>query len=208
MKSHMSARRIQLSNIPLAARAVCLYIVIGLGAWGVGSLVTPASAHIASLQNASSIVEDNPKKVAINSRQIISGKPVRFSIERLGIDLPVYDGTYDTSTQSWTLSTDAVYFATITTRPNDARGNTLIYGHNQPKVIGYMKDIQVGDIVVVTTENNHTFRYSYTKDAVVAPDFTSVLYEDSETPQLAVMTCEGVWSETRRLMYFQLEEVL
>lgn len=204
----MRALHTQLSKIPLAVRAVSLYVALGVSAWGIGELTRPAVTQITTIQNTMATTPTSLNQSIVNGRQVISGQPVRFSIERLGIDLPVNNGVYDTASESWTLSTDAVYFATITDAPNDNRGNTFIYGHNQPQVIGNMKDIQPGDVVAVTTSNDRTFRYAYTKDAVVTPEFTSVLYEDSDTPQLTVMTCEGVWSETRRLMYFELVEVL
>lgn len=185
-------------------RVVSLYIVIGLAGWG-GSLLLPADTP--SLTAAIASV-DEPPKAKIVSTQIISGTPMRFTIERLAIDLPVNNGYYDSKTDEWTLSDDAVYFATITSRPNDNKGNTFIYGHNQPQVIANMKDIRVGDVVEVTTTNDRVFRYSYVRDAIVTPEFTAVLDEDPSKPQLTVMTCEGIWSAERRLMYFDLLEVL
>lgn len=180
-----------------------MYSIVGATVWAVGLIQNPT---------ATVNVETNPEPIATaikrtSTKEIISGQPTRFSIGRLDIDLPVHDGVYDSASQTWTLSTDAVYFATVTTRPNDNRGNTFIYGHNQPQVIGSMQDIKIGDIVTIQTSNNHTFRYAYSHDAIVTPEFTAVLDEDSATPQLTVMTCEGIWSEARRLMYFNLVEV-
>ncbi|TAL14139.1 sortase [Patescibacteria group bacterium] len=194
----MSAITKTFSKIPLLIRVVSLYIVIGVISWSslqIQQLFAVAPAPI---------IHHAPIKPKVLSQQIISGEPVSFVIDRLHINLPVKDGTYDPKTGEWTLSTDAVYFATITSQPNDNRGNTFIYGHNQDKVIARMKDIQPGDTVVITTSNGHVFTYAYTHDSIVAPDFTDALKQDSDTPQLTVMTCEGVWSNARRMMYFDL----
>jgi LPXTG-site transpeptidase (sortase) family protein len=200
----MRALKRIMSKIPLVLRAVSLYILLSIGVWGSSQLVqeyTPAPVY------TTQPVIALPKKEVL-SQEVISGHPISFSVERLGINLPVNDGTYDVQTKEWTLSDDAVYFATLTTEPNDTRGNTFIYGHNQPQVIEPMKDIQVGDVVTIKTSNGHTFRYTYTHDSIVAPTFTAALKENPETPQLTVMTCEGIWSETRRMMYFDLLEVI
>jgi LPXTG-site transpeptidase (sortase) family protein len=199
----MSALTNTMTKIPLVLRAVSLYVVVGAGIWGTGQIVefyTPTPLPVSQVVT--------PPKPKIFSQQVISGHPISFSVERLGINLPVRDGVYDSQTKEWTLSGDAVYFATITREPNDTLGNTFIYGHNQPQVIEPMKDVQVGDIVTIGTSNGLTFRYTYTHDSIVAPTFTAALKERPENPQLTVMTCEGIWSETRRLMYFDLLEVI
>jgi LPXTG-site transpeptidase (sortase) family protein len=199
----MSALTNTMTKIPLVLRAVSLYIVVGAGIWGTGHIVEFYSPKQSSV---SQVVA--PPKTKIFSQQIISGHPVSFSVERLGINLPVRDGVYDSQTKEWSLSGDAVYFATVTTEPNDTYGNTFIYGHNQVQVIEPMKDIQVGDIVTIKTSNGHTFRYAYTHDSIVAPNFVEALKENPDEPQLTVMTCEGIWSDARRLMYFNLLEVI
>jgi LPXTG-site transpeptidase (sortase) family protein len=189
-----------LTKIPLVIRVVSLYSIVGIASFCASLLIPNTVPAVA--QTTTPVV---PKQ-RILSQEIISGKPVRFSVERLKIDLPVRDGVYDAQTQEWTLSNDAVYFATITAQPNDNRGNTFIYGHNQDAVIGRMQDVTVGDVVVIQTDNN-TFRYAYSHDSIVKPDFTAALSATSDTPQLTVMTCEGIWSSERRLMYFTLVEV-
>ncbi len=191
-----------MTKIPLVIRAVSLYVIAGASLWSGGTIVaayTPDPLPIAQVVTT--------PKVKILSRQIVSGHPTAFSIERLGINLPVKDGVYNTQTQDWTLTNDAVFFATITSEPNDTRGNTFIYGHNQSQVIGAMKDIVVGDTLTIQTSNGHTFTYTYSHDSFVTPTFTAALDEDPDVPQLMVMTCEGIWSQSRRLMYFSLTEV-
>jgi LPXTG-site transpeptidase (sortase) family protein len=115
----------------------------------------------------------------------------------------MYDSTHD----SWTLSPTAAQFALITTKPNNIRGNTVIYGHNTQAVLAPMKDIAVGDIVSVKTTNGHTFNYTYSHDKIVDPSFTEVFSENPDTPQLTLLTCDGIWSTVRRLMYFDFQNV-
>lgn len=193
-----------IAKTPLIARVVSLYAVSGLSVGGyisASAVLSPVPAR-----PVAQVVVFTPK-ANISSRQIISGQPSRIFVERLGIDLPVQDGVYDDQTGEWSLSDKAVYFATITDLPNDNQGNTFLYGHNQKSVIGKMSGLVSGDVVSLVTTNGHEFRYAYTGDEFIKPDQTTVLYESPNKPRLTVMTCEGVWSQARRLMYFDLVEV-
>jgi len=137
-------------------------------------------------------------------KRVIYGEPVSLQIERLGINLPIKNGVYDSTTGKWTLSDDAVYFAQITALPNNQRGNTFLYGHNDRNVFGSLSGLIGGDLAIIRTANNHIFTYVYSSDETIPPDLTSVLYANPDTPQLTMMTCEGVFSQARRLMYFNL----
>jgi len=139
-------------------------------------------------------------------KKIIDGQPMEFFVERLNIMLPIKNGTYSADIGGWTLSDDAVFYAQMTALPNNQRGSTLIYGHNQDKVIARLSDLQIGDVATITTDNGHIFKYTYVSDAVVPPDMTTILYDNPDQPRLTVMTCEGIWSQARRLMYFNLVE--
>lgn len=194
------------SRTPLFAKVVFLYVLSGLLIWGGGaslSALQPTPEPV--LARAQVVVL--PSKSKIISQQVIRDYPTGIVIERLGIDLAVLDGVYDKKTGEWSLSDGAAYFATITDLPNNNRGNTFIYGHNRDNALGYMRNIAIGDVVKIKTRNNHEFHYTYTHDEVVNPEKTTILYDDPITPRLTVMTCEGIWSEARRLMYFDLIEV-
>lgn len=137
----------------------------------------------------------------------IIGTPLRFEVPKLSMNLVVDNGVYDNNTDSWSLSKTAVQYAVVTTKPNNIRGNTIIYGHNTQAVLAPLKDIAVGDMVKITTTNGHTFTYIYSHDKIVDPSFTEVFNENPNKPQLTVLTCEGTWSKVRRLMYFDFKSV-
>jgi len=148
------------------------------------------------------------KTTQVVEKVIFDGEPLSLSVERLNIDLPIKNGVYNDSTKEWTISYDAVYYAQITALPNNQNGTTFLYGHNDDRILSSTENITVGDIAVIKTKNNHTFKYIYIKDSLVTPDLTDILYENSDTPRLVIMTCEGIWSQARRLMYFDLLEAI
>ncbi len=189
-----------ITRTPLFLRVVSLYFV----AWlmfiiiGFGGGLNTAKITQPIVQRTSPIV----------SMAVVDGYPKSFSMKRLGIDLPVRTGVYTKESDSWSLSDDAVYFAPMSSLPNNQRGTTFIYGHNNDNVLAQLSEgIVPGDRVSIVTANGHEFIYEYDKYTLVEPKSTGVLYEKSPTiPKLIVMTCEGIWSQSRKLMYFNLVE--
>lgn len=190
-----------LSRTPLLVRTALVYVFLAGTFMSAGVIIqrhTPAPIEVAVY---------TPPVTAEPIKEVIQGAPTRVQVERLGIDLPISYGYYNAETQEWTLDETQAFFATITDQPNDTRGSTFIYGHNRRSVFAPLSDVQVGDTVKISTDNGHVFTYTYARDASVTPDTTQILYEHPEPPQLVLMTCEGAFSATRRIMYFTLTGV-
>ena len=187
-----------MTKIPLIIKAVSFHVII-LTALFVTIQLNSKPIVAATVEPVRSLVTAKPTPI---EKQIITGKPISIAVARLAINLPIHNGTYDDKTGQWSLSDDAAYFATITKQPNDQSGNTFIYGHNTQRIFAPLSQLVKGDTVTIKTANGHTFTYSYTGDTFVPPDLTSVLYDNPASPRLTIMTCEGVWSQARRLMYF------
>lgn len=137
---------------------------------------------------------------------ILSGKPVRIIVPRLGINLLVEEGNYDSIKHTWTLSAGNAHFAAPSMPPNNYRGNTLIYGHNHDLVLGRLRNGVVGDEAKILTENGHTFFYSFVSAENVKPDNMGV-FQYQGPPTLVIQTCTGNWNETRGLYSFKLVRV-
>lgn len=192
-----------LKKIPLLIKVVSLNIILG-GLILAGLTLVPA-AETHSITTASAAISETKPTSVIKApaANTTSGEPSTMSVARLGVNLPIKNGVYNYKTDEWTLSNDAAYYASMTSLPNDSRGNTFIYGHNNDAVLSPLGGLKVGDILTIKTTNGYTFTYRYSHDSIVPPDLTSVLYADPSTPQVTVMTCEGIFSQARRLMYFE-----
>ncbi len=164
-------------------------------------------------QLGSQIISDSYKPSAyvpaanIDYVQKISGQPSQLIVDRLGISLPIDEGIYDVENDSWNLSNGTVYFANMTSLPNNKNGSTFLYGHNQDDTLAKLGDLAVGDKILIETENNHKFTYRYEKDEYIMPDQTSILYEKPAKPRVVIAICESLFGITRRIMYFNLVEV-
>jgi LPXTG-site transpeptidase (sortase) family protein len=139
---------------------------------------------------------------------ITTGRPVSIQVANVGIDLKITDGSYDSAHDSWTLTDDKAQFATMTDLPNDRAGQTFIYGHNTDAVFAKLSGLKAGDTATIRTANGHMFTYVYTGEQIVQPSNTQILNDEPATPRLTLMTCEGIFSQTRRIMYFDFKEVI
>ncbi len=146
-----------------------------------------------------------PPKVVAN---IITGKPVRIVIPKLAIDLIVHEGTFNAADQTWTLTGYDAQYASPSIPPNNSRGATIIYGHNNEHVFGYLnwRPLSPGDPVQVMTSNGLTFTYSYLGAEDVKPD-NMTAFQYGGSPQLTIQTCSGDWNEWRRMFRFKLEKI-
>jgi LPXTG-site transpeptidase (sortase) family protein len=168
----------------------------------------PAWQHHAAVANALSAERAAQHNLAVKkdaANYKVSGKPTRILLPRLGIDLRVDDGRYNFTSSAWSVTNATANYAVNTVEPNNRHDKTLIYGHWTPKVFGPTKDLRAGDKVYVYTANGHTLEYRYEYNTVVKPTDTHVFNDFKGRPGLVLMTCQGLWAQERRLMFFNLK---
>jgi LPXTG-site transpeptidase (sortase) family protein len=139
----------------------------------------------------------------------VSGEPNRITIPSRQLDLPVVPGTYDPSTDSWTLNGYLAQFATVSAPANNIGGETFIYGHNNDYVFGALRHVAPndGDEAFVYTTNGHEFAYTFQKTWSVGPyDVTTLDYQGPSV--LLIQTCTGSLNQYRTMYLFNFEKVL
>jgi LPXTG-site transpeptidase (sortase) family protein len=146
------------------------------------------------------------KKAADNAQSVISGTPVHISLPSVNIDLNVIPGYYYPSTQTWTLTSTNAQYAVMTARANNKAGDTFIYGHALMNVFGRLPGVKPGDKVLITTDNGHTFTYTFQTSSITTPDDTS-LFDYKGKPVLILQTCTGAHFQNRQLFVFNLSGV-
>lgn len=170
------------------------------------ALVAPVGVNLNSEQEAT-IALPVPVASASEQKKVpeqkILSEPVKIEIPRLNIFLAIEKGYYDETNKTWSVSDTAANFAMGSAMPNSSTGVTVIYGHNLVDIFEPTKNLKKGDIVYLYTEKGETFKYRYTNARVVMPQDTSIFNSADDAPKLALITCSGVWSESRRLMEFE-----
>ena len=194
----MTRLHIPTIRLPLFTRVVAVYVLFGSLGWAVVSALPE--------EQVSAVRPAQKPALVLRESDVRAGKLASISVPRLGIELSVIDGTYDKPTNSWTLSEDKAQFADMTAVPNNETGNTFIYGHNTMAVFAPLAQLQAGDEAIIKTTNGLSFHYRFNGNQIVNPDATSIL-APTEAPSLTLMTCEGIFSEARRVALFDFERV-
>lgn len=138
--------------------------------------------------------------------ELVSEQPLSLRVPKLKMDLVVKEGKYDAGRASWTIDNKAAFYATITPKPNNSSGNTLIYGHNSHQIFGNLNQLEKDDLVYIKATNQKIFVYKLKEVKDVEPTDLS-LFEYRGNPILTIQTCAGTWYEKRRLFTFALVEV-
>lgn len=139
----------------------------------------------------------------------IQGRPNRILIPSLSIDLPVALQSYSLVTKTWPVAPGVANYAKESALTNNAKSETLIYGHNNRTVFGPVLKMQPGDLVYVYTDNGHIFKYSYASSQDVTPTKTEIFSQMANADAgLKLLTCNGPNFEYRHLMSFKLLQAI
>jgi sortase (surface protein transpeptidase) len=144
---------------------------------------------------------------AQHKTDVIYGRPVRIVIQAVSIDLPVDEGFYYPSSNTWTLSNTHAQFAMVSSLANNDSGNTFIYGHESRAVFVPLQAITPGAEALLYTDNGHIFSYIYQRFTNLRPSDTSILRYKGP-PILTVQTCSGNLLEWRQMFTFNFNRVI
>lgn len=158
-------------------------------------------------RNSQPLFAQSIHQVTASKQATVSGMPTHIDLPAVNISIEVEPGYYNKASQTWSLSTTKAEYATITPRPNDAGGNTFIYGHNRPEVFYKLLQAKSGDEAIITTANNHKFVYKMVSRHDVKPTDSS-LFDYQGPPILTLQTCSGFWYQNRSLFVFKLAQVV
>jgi LPXTG-site transpeptidase (sortase) family protein len=187
------------NKITFYSLVVCLNAVVVALVWSLSplSLFKPHPART---------LNSNMSNTLPAQKIIRFGKPTRIVLDSVGIDLPVKPGSFDKSSNEWTLGNYASYYASPSVPPNTSNGNTLIYAHNNHTAFYNLKEVQPGAKLTVYTDTGYTFRYTYKQASEVAPNDLSV-FSDKGPPRVTLQTCSGNWNEWRKLFLFSYSSI-
>lgn len=125
----------------------------------------------------------------------LSEAPVRIVSKELGIDVQIIAGSKNTTTNEWMLDTNNAFFATETSTP-------LLYGHNVADIFAGLSRAGTGTEFDLH-HDTVTEKYTYLATRFVDPNDASVLSEKNDSDIVMLLTCSGVFNESRRIVYIQ-----
>jgi len=120
---------------------------------------------------------------------------VHIAIPAVHIALPVIEGDYQNAT--WPTSKTSIVHISSSVEPGKS-GNSILYGHNWPNLLGNLKNTQIGQEIEIGYANKSKKTFTITSIQTVNPDNTEVLKNTSES-QVTLYTCIG-FLDSKRLV--------
>lgn len=151
------------------------------------NLFTPAKAE------AFNMVSPIPEHVNIDIHS-----PTQITIPSLDIKLPIAKA--EISGNNWTLYDDKVSW--LTTSKTPGFGNVILYAHNRRHLFGPLKNIEVGEQIVIEQEGKN-ITYLVSEKRKVLPENVEAILSDRD--QLTLYTCDGSFDQ-RRLVVIALPQ--
>ncbi len=121
-------------------------------------------------------------------------KAVRLQVQNR-LDVPIREAT--PTANHWTIARSAASHLAQSANPGEP-GNIIIYGHTGRAVFGGMKDVSIGTIIILTTEENRRYEYVVAEIRQTDPDHLEPLAPTTEE-QLTIYTTAGLFG-TKRLI--------
>lgn len=119
--------------------------------------------------------------------------PVRLVIESIGVDLPIHDA--EISENKWSDTKSGVSYLLSSPLPGE-KGNSIIYGHNWPGLLGSLPQVTPGDRIDVIFSDGSVRSFEVEYTTIVDPSQTGVL-ASSKQKRLTVYTCTGFLDSKR-----------
>jgi LPXTG-site transpeptidase (sortase) family protein len=152
---------------------------------------------------------ETAKPISVRSTNTVQSMPKTFSvatskaatpsditaiqIPRLGIDLTVKNGYYNSHNRTWTLDKTHAFLIKSSATP-------IIYGHNRPNVFRPLNNIAENDLLYIQ-DSMGSYVYRYAADSIVKPSDTRILETKTENT-IYLLTCTGSNFENRRILAF------
>lgn len=118
---------------------------------------------------------------------------VGIIINKINLSLPLYEASIKNGV--WEASTLGVSHLSTTPTPGNP-GNSVLYGHNWPNLLGGLVNIQPGDIITIYFDNGglEDFRVQLTQEVMSSQ--VSVL-DQTDEPRITLYTCSGFLDSKR-----------
>jgi LPXTG-site transpeptidase (sortase) family protein len=122
-----------------------------------------------------------------------SSAPSEIIIPAINLKLPIIPA--ELKNGNWEATTNGVSYLSSSPIPG-AVGNSILYGHNWPNLLGNIVRLKPGQIIQIKSANGKVKNFVINTIATVSPKQTSIL-APSKNPQITLYTCTGFWDSKR-----------
>jgi LPXTG-site transpeptidase (sortase) family protein len=119
--------------------------------------------------------------------------PAWVSVRNREITAEVAAGGYDDG--KWILDGNYVLYLPTSGKLGQG-GNTVLYAHNREKLFGNLKDVSIGDTVMLGDNEGNIYSYKvYSMEYIKPYEVEKINTDKSDT--VTLFTCDGWFDETR-----------
>ena len=148
-----------------------------------------------------------PPKITNTSLQEFSqlrSYPKKLYIPKLAKALDIAQG--QVVNNRWTVSQTGVSYLSTSAIPGQI-GNSVIYGHNRPEILGGLTQVKNSDLVFVVMENGHIVKYRIIETRQIKPTQVEIL-NNSPDSRLTIYTCSGFLDQARFVVIAKEDHLL
>lgn len=140
----------------------------------------------------------SPKKLEFNNLQatkISNSKttPIRITIPILNIENSIYESSINNG--QWESTTEGVSYLSSSPNPGDT-GNSILYGHNWPSLLGNLHKIKPGDQIEILMSDGEKRIFVVKFTSIVNPEQTHILNQTKDK-RITIYTCIGFLDSKR-----------
>ncbi len=145
-------------------------------------------------------LRNNPKRLSFNnytSRINYTPRfyPISVAIPDASIQTPIFPSKL--KGEGWEITNKGVSYLVSSPIPG-TRGNSILYGHNWPTILGNLENVKTGQKVIILTNTGSKKEFIIKSIAIVTPDQVHVL-DPSNDVRITLYTCTG-FLDSKRLV--------
>jgi LPXTG-site transpeptidase (sortase) family protein len=149
----------------------------------------------------------NPQKLAFNINEVSANdsiisnlKPIGLKIDSINLSLVITES--EIKNNQWQASTNSVSHLKTSPVPGE-KGNSILYGHNWPNLLGDLSKVKPGDIITIIYNDNSASFFEVEYLTKVGPEDSSIL-KASEDNRITLYTCTGFLDSQRLVVVAKL----
>lgn len=119
-------------------------------------------------------------------------KPLMLKVETAGIEIPLL-----TSHKVWEEKAKTAVYFSKTPLPGN-KGNSVIYGHNFPNILGNLNKVEKGQQISIEFTDGSVKNFEVIQKINVTANQTHILKQTNDA-RLTIYTCSGIL-DTKRLV--------
>lgn len=132
----------------------------------------------------------------------VPAMPVGITIPSANVRLPVFPA--EVKNNVWEETTAGVSYLRRSPKPGDI-GNSILYGHNWPTLLGNLRTVKPGDTIQIEFDKSPAKTFIVAFVNTVSPDETYILQPTADR-RITLYTCTGLFDSKRLVITAILNE--